>query len=128
MKTSQEAIDAVVNILKSYSANGYTPTEGSPTARASVAEFYSNEEFELTANDVFLSNGGSGAIWLTIGALCPRGSNVLLPSPGFTYNIAADPMGVICKYYDCLVDLLPAPGSKIPFLILFSQKRIGKST
>ena len=53
--------------------------------------------------DVFMANGASGAIWLAIGALCPRGSNILLPRPGFTYCVAADPMGVECRYYDCLV-------------------------
>ena len=56
--------------------------------------------------DVFMANGASGAIWLAIGALCPRGSNILLPRPGFTYCVAADPMGVECRYYDCLVKSL----------------------
>lgn len=90
--------------LESYQANGYTDTEGSAAARAAVAEIYSSEEFLLTKDDVLMSNGASGALWLAIGAICPRGSNILLPRPGFTYCVAADPMGVECRYYDCLVD------------------------
>jgi hypothetical protein len=53
-----------------------------------------------------MANGASGAIWLAIGAVCPRGSNILLPRPGFTYCVAADPMGVECRYYNCLVSSL----------------------
>ena len=97
------AVDAVIDALKSYQANGYTETEGSARARAAVADLYSSHEFALGKEDVFLANGGSGAIWLVISAVCPRGSNVLLPRPGFTYCVAADPMGVECRYYDCLV-------------------------
>jgi aspartate/methionine/tyrosine aminotransferase len=103
LKTPELAVEAVKNALSSYQANGYTDTEGSAKARAAVAEVYCSEEFKLTGKDVFLSNGASGAIWLVIAALCPKGSNILLPRPGFTYSVAADPMGVECRYYDCLV-------------------------
>jgi aspartate/methionine/tyrosine aminotransferase len=89
--------------LESYQSNGYTDTEGSSVARAAVAEKYSNSEFQLDKDDTFMANGASGALWLAIGAICPRGSNILLPRPGFTYCVAADPMGVECRYYDCLV-------------------------
>ena len=89
--------------LETYKSNGYTPTEGSDVARQAVAKQYSNGEFKLEGRDVFLANGASGALWLAIGALCPRGSNILLPRPGFTYSVAADPMEVECRYYDCLV-------------------------
>jgi aspartate/methionine/tyrosine aminotransferase len=99
-------VEAVQNALTSYKANGYTPTEGAVAAREAVAELYSSEEFKLTADDVFLSNGASGAIWLAIGALCPRGSNVLFPRPGFTYCVASDPMGVEKRFYNCRVYLL----------------------
>jgi tyrosine aminotransferase len=96
-------VDAVRNALESYQANGYTDTEGAVGARNAVAELYSNEEFQLTKEDALMANGASGALWLAIGAICPRGSNILLPRPGFTYCVAADPMGVECRYYDCLV-------------------------
>jgi len=73
------------------------------TARTAVAEVYCNDEFSLEKEDVFLANGASGALWLAIGTVCSQGSNVLLPRPGFTYGVAAHPMGVECRYYDCLV-------------------------
>jgi tyrosine aminotransferase len=96
-------VDAVETALKSFAANGYTPTEGAAEAREAVAKRYSTEEFKLKAEDVFLANGASGAIWLAIGTVCPRGSNVLFPSPGFTYCVASDPMGVEKRFYNCLV-------------------------
>lgn len=108
LKTPCTAVDAVTKALETYQANGYTATEGSDTARLAVAKQYCNEEFELQGKDVFLANGASGALWLAVGALCPRGSNILLPRPGFTYCVAADPMEVECRYYDCLV-LIPFP-------------------
>ena len=83
-------------------------------AREAVAAEYSSEEFKLNGKDVFMANGASGAIWLAIGAVCPRGSNILLPRPGFTYCVAADPMGVECRYYNCLVLSLD-PLSRFPF-------------
>jgi aspartate/methionine/tyrosine aminotransferase len=96
-------VDAVCDAVSTYQANGYTGTEGSDAARTAVAKTYSCDEFQLTKDDVFLSNGASGALWLTIGALCPRGSNILLPRPGFTYCVAVHSMEVECRYYDCLV-------------------------
>jgi tyrosine aminotransferase len=114
LKTPQIAVDAVTEALTTYKANGYTDTEGSMRAREAVAEEYSSEEFKLNGKDVFMANGASGAIWLAIGAVCPRGSNILLPRPGFTYCVAADPMGVECRYYNCLVLSLD-PLSRFPF-------------
>ena len=112
MKTPQSAVDAVTKALETYQANGYTATEGHDDGRLAVAKKYSNEEFELAGRDVFLANGASGALWLAVGSVCPRGSNILLPRPGFTYCVAADPMEVECRYYDCLVTP-PSPVLKL---------------
>jgi aspartate/methionine/tyrosine aminotransferase len=97
------AVEAVHEALHTYEANGYTDTEGSAEARSAVAKLYNSEEFQLTKHDVFVTNGASGALHLAIGALCPRGSNILLPSPGFTYSVAAQSMEVECRFYDCVV-------------------------
>lgn len=103
LKTPGLAVDAVRDAISTYKANGYTDTEGTATSRAAVSKIYSCDEFQLTKDDVFLANGASGALWLVIGALCPRGSNILLPKPGFTYCVSAHSMEVECRYYDCLV-------------------------
>ena len=104
LKAPALAVEAVQQTLQTYQANGYTDTEGSPEARSAVAKQYSSDEFRLTKNDVFLANGASGALHLAIGALCPRGNNILLPRPGFTYCVAAQCMEIECRYYDCLVE------------------------
>ena len=103
LKAPTVAVEAVQQALQTYRANGYTDTEGSAEARSAVAKEYCSDEFQLTKNDVLLANGASGALHLAIGALCPRGSNILLPRPGFTYCVAAQSMEVECRYYDCLV-------------------------
>lgn len=103
-------VDAVHEALETYKANGYTASAGTDDSRAAVAKIYSTEEFQLTKDDVFLANGASGALNFAITALCPKKSNILLPSPGFTYCIVV-PMEVECRYYDLLV--LPPFDSKL---------------
>jgi aspartate/methionine/tyrosine aminotransferase len=131
LKTPAIAVDAVRDALSTYLANGYTETEGSAEARGAVAEIYESEEFRLTKSDVFLANGGSGALWMAIGSVCPRGSNILLPKPGFTYCVASASMEVECRYYDCLV--LSLFHCLFALLALFfadmcSQNKIGRLT
>jgi tyrosine aminotransferase len=126
LKTPALAVEAVKEALSTYHANGYTDTEGSGPARAAVAKIYSCEEFQLTKDDVVLANGASGALYLAIGALCPKKSNILLPRPGFTYSVVANSMEVDCRYYDCLVFSPPYFFVTVCLLMCCSLRRTGK--
>ena len=46
----------------------------------------------LTAEDVVIGSGCSGALDITMSALLEEGDNILLPSPGFPlYEVSAAP-------------------------------------
>ncbi|KAK3809262.1 MAG: tyrosine aminotransferase [Benniella sp.] len=104
-KIHQSCTDAVVKQLQSYKTNGYPPSTGYPQARKAVADKFSTPEAPLTAQDVILASGCSGAIDMCIGVLCNEGDNILVPRPGFSlYQTCADSKGVEVRYYDLLPD------------------------
>jgi tyrosine aminotransferase len=106
-KIHQSCTDAVVKQLQSYKTNGYPPSTGYPQARKAVADKFSTPEAPLTAQDVILASGCSGAIDMCIGVLCNEGDNILVPRPGFSlYQTCADSKGVQVRYYDLLVSWL----------------------
>lgn len=88
------ATRAMVQAIDSGKHNGYTLSMGSEAARAAVAARYSPaaesghgadgaRHRKLTAKDVFLTSGTSGALELALGALLDEGDNVLAATPGF---------------------------------------------
>ncbi|KAG0171781.1 hypothetical protein DFQ28_006377 [Apophysomyces sp. BC1034] len=101
--TDPTITESVVNQVKSYKANGYPPAHGTLQAREAVAEAHAHPDAPLTANDVILCNGASGALELCVNVLCNNGSNILLPRPGFSlYGSLATTRFVESKYYNLL--------------------------
>ena len=85
--------------------NGYCPSTGRPEARKAVAAFYETPTSPLTADDVIITSGGSGALEIAMKALLNPGDNILLPQPGFAlYQTIAEHYGSSCKYYDLTPD------------------------
>lgn len=73
-------------------------------ARTAIAESHSEPTAPLTANDVILANGCSGALEMCVNVLCNEGQNILLPRPGFSlYGSLAATRFVEAKYYNLLV-------------------------
>lgn len=97
-----KAIVAAVNTSK---FNGYAPSQGLVIAREAIAKKFTRENAPLTANDVVITSGCSGAITLAIQALAGTGDNILMPRPGFSlYATAAGHSGVNVKEYNLLSD------------------------
>ncbi|KAI3651594.1 hypothetical protein MP228_002897 [Amoeboaphelidium protococcarum] len=93
--------DATLQIIKDAKHNGYLPSFGDKAAREAIAQYQSVEGFELSADDVVVTSGCSGALDLIFDCLCEAGSNVLLPKPGFSlYTTLAQSKGVEIRYYD----------------------------
>jgi len=85
--------------------SGYPPSSGYEASRKAVADYCSTPEIKLTANDVFLTSGASGAIELAMNVLLNPGDNILIPKPGFSlYNTIAGSKGYKVKYYNLLPD------------------------
>ncbi|KAG0259116.1 hypothetical protein BGZ95_004791 [Linnemannia exigua] len=103
-KIHQTCTEAVSKQLHSYKSNGYPPSTGYLHARQAVADkFTLPETAPLSAQDVIITSGCSGALDMCIGVLCNEGDNILLPRPGFSlYQTLADSKGVEVRYYDLL--------------------------
>ena len=81
--THQIVMEAAIAELNAGTGNGYSDNMGPLAAREALARYYSNPGVKLSAKDVFLDLGCTGAILTTICALADKGDNVLLPTPGF---------------------------------------------
>ncbi|XP_042067467.1 probable aminotransferase TAT2 [Salvia splendens] len=76
--------EAVSNALRSANFNGYSCTAGLPAARSAVAEYLSKDlPYNVTSDDVFLTNGCTQALDAALTALARPGANILLPRPGY---------------------------------------------
>ena len=93
--------DAIESNLRTEKYNGYCPSHGRPEARQAIAEFYQTKTSPLTADDVIIASGGSGALEIAIKALMSPGDNILLPQPGFAlYQTIAEHYSSSCKFYN----------------------------
>ncbi|ORX92331.1 tyrosine aminotransferase [Basidiobolus meristosporus CBS 931.73] len=100
-KIDESCIEAVVSKFRAHTASGYGPSTGLEVARDAIAKKYGTKTSPLTANDVIIASGASGALELAIGALADEGQNILLPRPGFSvYETLAGPKKIECRYYN----------------------------
>lgn len=96
-------VESVVENARTFKSNGYCHSAGTPAAREAIAAKYTHEAAPLTANDVVIASGCSGALELAISALLNEGDNILLPEPGFSlYQVIAESIGAKCKFYRLL--------------------------
>jgi tyrosine aminotransferase len=77
---------------------------GIPSARKAVAQYQTRITNRIiTADQVCLTNGCSGALEIAIKTLCSEGDNILLPRPGFPlYETIARSNGIEVRTYDLL--------------------------
>ena len=93
--------NALIASLGTERFNGYCPSTGRPEARQAVATFYETPTSPLTADDIIITSGGSGALEIALKALLNPGDNILLPQPGFAlYQTIAEHYGSSCKFYN----------------------------
>jgi len=94
---------ALVSALKSKSFDGYGPSIGYEKSRQAVADYVSTPTSTVTAQDVVLTSGCSGALDLCISCLADPGDNILVPRPGFSlYKTLAQSLDISVKHYDLL--------------------------
>jgi len=63
--------------------DGYTNMQGLDSAREAISIKSQCNTYNLSKDDVYLTAGGSLAIWTTMMLLAQEGDNFLFPSPGF---------------------------------------------
>jgi len=87
------------------SHNGYQHSCGNPEARAAIAEYVPDPIQSLTADDVVITSGCSGALDIALNALLNPGDNVLLPTPGFSlYVTITESIGATPRFYNLAAD------------------------
>lgn len=75
--------------------DGYTDVQGIQSARQAIISKFGTKIHKLTENDVYLTLGGSLALWTVINLLASEGDNFLFPSPGFPLTLTiAKSMGL----------------------------------
>lgn len=96
--------DEITRVVREGKHNGYPPSIGYEQARAAIAKHNTLPEAPVTANDVLICSGCSGALEICISALVEDGHNILLPKPGFSlYQTIAEARGIEVRYYNLLV-------------------------
>ncbi|KFK28915.1 hypothetical protein AALP_AA7G064400 [Arabis alpina] len=87
-ETSDAAEKAVVKAILCGTGNAYAPSIGLPVAKRAVAEYLNRDlPKKLTTDDVFMTVGCKQAIELAIDILAKPEANILLPAPGFPWDI-----------------------------------------
>nr|ARQ30112.1 nicotianamine aminotransferase 2 [Triticum aestivum] len=111
-RTAVEAEDAVAAALRTGQFNCYPAGVGLPAARSAVAEHLSQGvPYKLSADDIFLTAGGTQAIEVIIPVLAQTaGANILLPRPGYpNYEARAAFNKLEVRHFD----LIPEKGWEV---------------
>ncbi len=83
--TPDYIVDAAIAAAKSVPNHRYTPTPGLPELReAIVAKTKRDSGYEITADQVLVTNGGKQAVYQSFASIVDPGDEVLLPSPYWT--------------------------------------------
>ncbi len=83
--TPDYIVDAAVAAAKVVANHRYTPTPGLPELReAIVAKTKRDSNYEITVDQVLVTNGGKQAVYQAFASIVDPGDEVLLPSPFWT--------------------------------------------
>ena len=78
-------LDAAEQAVRIVANHRYTPTPGLPELRqAIVAKTLRDSQYEITADNVLVTNGGKQAVYQSIATIVDQGDEVILPAPYWT--------------------------------------------
>ncbi len=83
--TPQHIVEAAAAACRNPRFHKYSPTAGLPELRAAIAEKTKRDSgYDVTAEQVLVTNGGKQAVYNTFATLLDPGDEVLLPAPYWT--------------------------------------------
>ena len=83
-------------------AHGYGDAKGLLPARRAVAQHYQKQGIELSVEDVYLGNGASELIQMSMQALLDNGDEVLVPAPDYPlWTASVSLSGGTAVHYRC---------------------------
>jgi aspartate aminotransferase len=93
IKTPQVALDAVKN--NTITTLSYARSEGSEEYRTKLANYYINNNINVSAHNIVITTGGSEALLFTIGSITDPGDEIIIPEPFYAnYNGFSTASGV----------------------------------
>lgn len=99
-KAPEYLIDHMKNNLE-YS-EGYSDSKGLESARCSIKEYYKTKNVEVDINDIYIGNGVSELILLSMQALLDKGDEILVPMPDYPlWTAAVNLSGGTPVHYEC---------------------------
>ncbi|MCD6277488.1 pyridoxal phosphate-dependent aminotransferase [candidate division WOR-3 bacterium] len=76
----------------------YGPSEGLKELRKAISDYFGDYGIDVEPENVFITTGGSEAIFFVFSAICDPGDEVIIPEPFYTnYNGFANMAGVKIK-------------------------------
>ncbi len=100
-KTPPEILKEIKKNLPKY--QGYTEAKGIVEARQAVLNYYKNKNIKnITIDDIYIGNGVSELISMTIQALLNNGDEILMPTPNYPlWSAVVSLSGGKCVFYFC---------------------------
>ena len=85
IETPEVMLNAIKNI--DFKVWAYTASEGTLTYRSKLAEYYNKLDYNLSPENILVTNGGSEAITIAMGACLDPGDEIIIPEPFYAnYN------------------------------------------
>ncbi len=76
----------------------YGPSEGLKELRGAISDYFGDYGIDVEPDNVFITTGGSEAIFFVLSAICDPGDEVIIPEPFYTnYNGFVNMAGVKIK-------------------------------
>lgn len=96
IKTPKIMLDAVRNI--DFDIWAYTPSQGTQSYRKKLTEYYNRYLYNVTPDDILVTNGGSEAITIAMQACIEEGGEIIIPEPFYAnYNGFACSAGITIR-------------------------------
>lgn len=92
--------EGMLNAIKNIDFNiwAYTPSEGTLTYRTKLAEYYNKIGYNITAEDILVTVGGSEAITIAMQTCIDDGDEIIIPEPFYAnYNSFACMSNIVVK-------------------------------
>lgn len=95
-----ETPEIMLNALKNidFKVWAYTPSEGTASYRNKLTTYYNKLNYNITASDILVTNGGSEAITIALQSCLNPGEEIIIPEPFYAnYNGFACAADVVIK-------------------------------
>lgn len=86
LPSPSQAFEALKNI--DFKLFEYSPSDGLPSLRRKLAEYYHRFNIDVTADDIIITSGGSEAVLFAFMACLDPGDEIIVPEPSYANYMA----------------------------------------